>query len=52
MQWHKPLESALGLQRQGDPHELKASVVYIISFRIARATKKDPVSKEKTKFKS
>jgi hypothetical protein len=41
---------ALGRQRQVDLCELKASLVYRVSSRTARATQKNPVSK-KTKNK-
>jgi hypothetical protein len=38
---------ALGRQRQVDLCEFKASLVYIVSFRTARATYRDPISKDK-----
>jgi hypothetical protein len=39
----------LGGQRQVDPCEFLASLVYILSSRPARATQIDPISKSKTK---
>jgi hypothetical protein len=42
---------ALRRQRQVDFCEFKASLVYRVSSRIARATQKNPVSKKKKKSK-
>ena len=44
-----PLIPALGRQRQrqGDPCEFQDSLVYRMSFKTARATQRDPVSKNK-----
>jgi len=36
MWWHRPLIPALGRQRQIELCELKAILVYIVSFRAAR----------------
>jgi hypothetical protein len=49
--WYIPLiptrtpSPALGRQRQADLCEFKASFVYIVSSRTARAVQRDPVSK-------
>jgi hypothetical protein len=40
-----PLIPALGRQKKVDLFGFKASLVYIVSSRPARATQKDPVSK-------
>jgi hypothetical protein len=45
-----PLIPALGRQRQAD-FEFEASLVYRVSSRIARATQRNPVSKNKKKRK-
>ena len=46
--WHMPLILALGRQRQSDLCEFKASLIYKVSFRTARAvTQRNPVSKNK-----
>jgi hypothetical protein len=42
-----PLVPVLGRQRQGKLCELKFSVVYIMSSKTARASQRDPVSKQK-----
>jgi hypothetical protein len=47
-----PLISALGRQRQVDLCEFKASLVYRVSSRIARATQRNPDWKKKTKTKT
>ena len=47
-----PLIPALGRQRQADLCEFKASLVYSVSSRTARATQRNPVSKKKTKQKT
>jgi len=44
--WHMPLIPALGRQRQAD---FKASVVYKLSSRTARAIQRNPVSKNQKK---
>ena len=36
--WHMSLILALGRQRQADVCEFEASLVYIVSFRTAKAT--------------
>ena len=36
--WYMPLISTLGRQKQEDTCEFKASLVFIVSSRIARAT--------------
>jgi hypothetical protein len=46
--WRTPLIPALGRQRQEDS-EFEASLVYRVSSRTARATQRNPVSKNKTK---
>jgi hypothetical protein len=46
--WHTPLIPALGSQRRGIS-EFEASLVYRVSSRIARATQRNPVSKNQTK---
>jgi hypothetical protein len=46
---HKPLILALRSQRRVNLCEFKASLVYIASSRIARATQRNSVSKTKTK---
>jgi hypothetical protein len=46
-----PLILALGRQRQVNLCEFKASLVYIVSSRIARAPQRNPVSKNKTQNK-
>jgi hypothetical protein len=43
--WRKPFIPALGRQRQA---EFEASLVYKVSSRTARATQKNPVSKNQT----
>jgi hypothetical protein len=43
--WHTPLIPALGRQRQADS-EFEARLVYRVSFRTAKATQKNPVSKK------
>jgi hypothetical protein len=45
-----PLIPALGRQRQGIS-EFEASLVYRVSYRTARATQRNPVSKKKKKKK-
>ena len=49
-QWHTPLSPALGSQRQADLCEFKASLVYRMSSRTARATQRNPVLKNQKKF--
>jgi hypothetical protein len=44
--WRTPLIPALGRQRQGIS-EFEASLVYKVSSRTARATQRNPVSKNK-----
>jgi hypothetical protein len=44
-----PLIPALGRQRQVDPCEFKAGLVYRASSRTARATQRNPVSKSQEK---
>jgi hypothetical protein len=46
--WPTPLITALGRQRQAIS-EFEASLVYKVSSRTARATQRNPVSKNKTK---
>ena len=48
---HTPLILALGRQRQADLYEFETSLVYKASSRIARATQRNSVSKNKTKTK-
>ena len=43
--WKSRVFSALKRQRQVDLYELEASLVYKESFKPARATQQDPVSK-------
>jgi hypothetical protein len=43
--WHTPLAPALGRQRQMDLLEFEASLAYKASSRTARATQRNPVSK-------
>lgn len=40
---------ALERQRQKELHEFEASLLYIVSSRITRATKRDPVAKQNKK---
>ena len=47
-----PLISALRRQRQMDLREFKASLVYRVCSRTARATQRNPVSKHKNKQKN
>jgi hypothetical protein len=47
--WHMPLIPALGRQRQADPYELKARLVYKVSSRTARATQRNQTLSQKTK---
>jgi hypothetical protein len=42
---------ALGRQRQVDFYDFEASLVYRVSSRIARATQRNPISKNKPKKK-
>jgi hypothetical protein len=42
----QPLIPALGKQRQSDLCDFKASLVYRVSSRTARATQRNPVLKE------
>ena len=49
MWWRRSLIPALWRQRQGNLCEFKASLVYIASFRRARATQGNSVSKKKKK---
>jgi hypothetical protein len=49
--WCMPLIPALGRQRQRIS-EFEASLVYRVSFRTARATQRNPVSRNKTKQKT
>jgi hypothetical protein len=44
-----PLIPALGRQRQADLYECEGSQTYRASFRIARATERNPSQKTKTK---
>lgn len=46
---HTPLTPVLESQRQIDLCKYKASLVYIVSSRLARATQRDSVSKKKKK---
>ena len=46
------LSLALGRKRQADLCELEASLVYKVSSRTARATERNPVSKNQNKQKS
>jgi methyltransferase-like protein len=46
--WHMPLILALGRKRQADS-EFKASLVYRVNSRIARALQRNSVSKNKNK---
>jgi hypothetical protein len=48
--WHRSLIPALGRQRQSDLCEFKASLVYRAIFRIAKATQRVSVWKNKTKL--
>jgi hypothetical protein len=48
--WRTPLIPALGRQRQRIS-EFKDSLVYRVSFRTARATQRNPVSKSQKKKK-
>lgn len=43
--WHTPLTLVFGRQGQTDLCEFLASLIYIVSSRIAKTTEKDPVSK-------
>lgn len=45
-QWFIPLMPALGRQRQEDLCKFEASLIYITSYRTARATQRDPNSKQ------
>jgi hypothetical protein len=48
--WHTPLIPALGRRGRGRRiSEFKASLVYKVSFRTARAIQRNPVSKTKNK---
>jgi hypothetical protein len=47
--WPTPLIPALRRQRQADLSGFKASLVYIMSSRIAKATQRNFISKTKTK---
>jgi hypothetical protein len=49
--WHTPLIPALGRQRQARISEFKASLVFTVSSRTARATQRNPVSKNKKQTK-
>ena len=42
--WHRPLIPVLWRQRQVDPCEFKASLVYRVSPRTSKATQTNPVS--------
>jgi hypothetical protein len=47
VRWHTPLTLALQRQRrQADLCEFKASLIYRVSFRTDRATKRNPVSNQ------
>ena len=46
-----PLMPTLRRQSQADLHEFKAGLVYRVSFRIARATQRNPVLKNKNNNK-
>jgi hypothetical protein len=50
--WHITLFPALGRQRQADVCEFKASLVYRVISRTARATQRNPVSQQQTNNKS
>ena len=50
--YYAPLIPTLGRQRQVDFCEFEASMVYIVSSRPARATQRDPVSKQNQSVKS
>ena len=43
--WRTPLIPALGRQKQADPCESEASLVYRVRSRTARAAQRNPVSK-------
>ena len=45
--WHTPLTIAYGRQRQEDLREFKASLVYRVSYRIARAVQRNPEKQQK-----
>jgi len=49
--WHMPLMPALTGQRQAELCECEASLVYIVNFRLVRATQRNLVSKKKKKRK-
>lgn len=46
-QWHSPLNSEFGRQKQADLHEFEASLVYIIRDCLKKATKKPTNNKKK-----
>jgi hypothetical protein len=50
--WRTPLIPALGRQRQVDLSEFRDSLVYQVSSRTARATQRNPVSKNLKKKKN
>ncbi|XP_040609944.1 dol-P-Man:Man(7)GlcNAc(2)-PP-Dol alpha-1,6-mannosyltransferase isoform X2 [Mesocricetus auratus] len=49
--WHTPLIPALGRQRQADLCEFEGSLVYGVSSKTAKATQRNPVSKNQKKKK-
>ena len=44
--WHMPLIPTLGRQRQADLSVFKASLVYRVSSRTARATQRNPIKRD------
>jgi len=49
--WHTPLIPTLGRQRQVNLCEFKASLIYRMNSRAARATQRNAVSKKQNKTK-